>query len=254
MTEIKTVVCPNCGANTTNTENCEYCGSLLVRFADKGIDITNTTYLDNSAVLPGLIPELKKNLQLQKENPNIVVATDIAKELEDGSSLNFSIGSSTNGTKWPDGAIWNPNPGKYGLIIVFGFDRYIDDGHEEFNKKMDDLLNVFKGLTSFPLFVSHYCKGEDENGRNRYFRHYAIDFGQDVEGAARLISEYWVKVRGLSLNDSFDIFTNVGKYVAEARKDWDEAHGFGGNGCAVFLLPFVGAAAYFGYQLLQTIV
>lgn len=29
--EIKTIVCPNCGANTTNHQNCEYCGSMLVR-------------------------------------------------------------------------------------------------------------------------------------------------------------------------------------------------------------------------------
>ena len=29
--EIKTILCPNCGANTTNHQNCEYCGSMLVR-------------------------------------------------------------------------------------------------------------------------------------------------------------------------------------------------------------------------------
>ena len=29
--QIKTVACPNCGANTTNTQYCEYCGSKLVQ-------------------------------------------------------------------------------------------------------------------------------------------------------------------------------------------------------------------------------
>lgn len=37
--EIKTIVCPNCGANTTNHQNCEYCGSMLVRcYEMMGID------------------------------------------------------------------------------------------------------------------------------------------------------------------------------------------------------------------------
>lgn len=29
--QIKTVICPNCGANATNLQNCEYCNSILVR-------------------------------------------------------------------------------------------------------------------------------------------------------------------------------------------------------------------------------
>lgn len=31
----KTIKCPNCGALVTNTMNCEYCDSILVRFADE---------------------------------------------------------------------------------------------------------------------------------------------------------------------------------------------------------------------------
>ncbi len=34
--QVQTIVCPNCGANATNHHNCEYCGSLLVRFASTG--------------------------------------------------------------------------------------------------------------------------------------------------------------------------------------------------------------------------
>lgn len=34
--QLHTIVCPNCGANATNFKNCEYCGSLLVRFASTG--------------------------------------------------------------------------------------------------------------------------------------------------------------------------------------------------------------------------
>ena len=67
MSELKTFVCPNCGANTTNAQNCEYCGSLLVRFVEKGIDLSHTTYLNNDAVFPGLITQLKYNLKLQEK-------------------------------------------------------------------------------------------------------------------------------------------------------------------------------------------
>lgn len=48
MPELKSYTCPNCGANTTDARNCEFCGSLLVRFVEKGIDLSQTTYLDDT--------------------------------------------------------------------------------------------------------------------------------------------------------------------------------------------------------------
>ena len=33
METSKTIICPNCGAVSTNLENCEYCGSILVKIA-----------------------------------------------------------------------------------------------------------------------------------------------------------------------------------------------------------------------------
>ena len=65
--ELKSLVCPHCGANTTNMQNCEYCGSLLVRFVDKGIDISNTSYNNGDNIFPGLLTELRNNLTLQLE-------------------------------------------------------------------------------------------------------------------------------------------------------------------------------------------
>ena len=41
---MKAIVCPNCGANATNHENCEYCGSLLVRFVDQNIEYDEDNY------------------------------------------------------------------------------------------------------------------------------------------------------------------------------------------------------------------
>lgn len=40
--QIKTVICPNCGANATNLQNCEYCGSILVQCSAakaRGVDV-----------------------------------------------------------------------------------------------------------------------------------------------------------------------------------------------------------------------
>lgn len=39
--DIKTIICPNCGASTSNFHNCEYCGSFLVRKVREGTDLTS---------------------------------------------------------------------------------------------------------------------------------------------------------------------------------------------------------------------
>lgn len=73
-TQIKTVVCPNCGANATNLQNCEYCGSMLVRccdmienktdeIAELLDEIRNKTY-----VSPLLQKQVGKAIQLSKKH------------------------------------------------------------------------------------------------------------------------------------------------------------------------------------------
>jgi hypothetical protein len=76
---------------------------------------------------------------------------------------------------------------------------------------------------------------------SRYGREYAINFGTDAEGAARLISEVLIKVEGWSPTDTYDMFTNVGDNVERARKAWDEAHGFSNDnsGCAGIIIAFI---------------
>ena len=119
--------------------------------------------------------------------------------------------------------------GSDGLIVIKSFDRYVDlNGTEDFNKEMDDRLSRFKQLDCFELFTSHTCTSVDEYGYKRYFREYAIDFGKDAEGAARLISEILQKVNGWTLETNFDMLTNVGDDADKARREWLEAHGFGG--------------------------
>lgn len=239
MAELQTYVCPNCGANTTNAENCEYCGSLLVRFVEKGIELNQTSYTDNSEVFPGLITELKKNLKLQEENKGVAVSTDIKwKNDATGDILCVNILSASSELIFLDGTPMNIGAKAKGLIVVFGFETFADNSQwSEFNGRMDAQLKEFKQLKSFPLFTSHYGPFVDVDGLKRLGREYAIHFGEDAEGAARLISEVLIKVRGLKSTDSYDIFTNVGADIQKARNAWNEAHGISisnsnNDGCA----------------------
>lgn len=246
MAELQSYVCPNCGANTTNAENCEYCGSLLVRFVEKGIDLSQTSYTDNSEVFPGLITELKKNLKLQEENKGQFVATDIMwKNDATGDLLCVSIATASE-PAFLDGTPINLGPKAKGLIVGIGFETYADNSqYSEFNGRQDAKLKEFKQLKSFPLFTSHYGSFVDGQGFKRLGRQYAIHFGEDAEGAARLISEVLIKVEGLKPTDSYDIFTNMGTDVQKARDAWSEAHGYvtsktNNDGCAgVFIAGII---------------
>ena len=219
MAELQSYVCPNCGANTTNAENCEYCGSLLVRFVEKGIDLSQTSYTNNSEVFPGLITELKKNLILQEENKGLAVVTDIMwKNDATGDRGVVCILSASSETIFADGTPLSLGVKAKGLIVTFNYCTYADNSQwGEYNERMDTLLKKFKQLKSFLLFTSHYGSFVDEQGFKRLGREYAIHFGEDAEGAARLISEVLIKVEGLKPTDSYDIFTNMGTDIQKAR-------------------------------------
>ena len=227
--ELKTYVCPNCGANTTNAQNCEYCGSLLVRFVEKGIDLSHTSYLNNDAVFPGLVEELKRNLKLQEETPGVAVSTDLFKETETG----FDSLCIMSGLMWEDGIV-SPQfkqGTKKRLCIIISFDPYTDVSlDKEFNDEVNAQLAKFRQLDSFPLFTAHNCTYTDFAGQSRYGREYAINFGEDAEGAVRLVSEILIKVKGWSPTDQYDMYTNIGvDNIDRAREAWKVAHGFAGQ-------------------------
>lgn len=214
--ELKTYVCPNCGANTTDLRNCEYCGSLLVRFVERGIDVKSISYLNsNDWVLPGLIENLKKNLQLQLDNPKgTVVQTDIC-----GGQVSISVFSPADKMwKWRDGTeIVGLNSTDRGLIITLAFfDCRTPYGfrpllYRRKLEKQDEYKTNFHSLESFPLFLSHESKESSLDSTFTYTE-FAIDFGNDAEGAARLISNILLKVYGLSMQgNNIQITTNAGE-------------------------------------------
>ncbi len=231
MAELKSYVCPNCGANTTNAQNCEYCGSLLVRFVEKGIDLSHTSYLNNDAVFPGLVEELKRNLKLQSENPADWVSTDLSKLVEcEGDEIGEYLNIMSYVIWADDTASPEFSRGKKQLCIGFSFEKFIDIPElKESNDREDAKLAKFRQLDSFPLFTAHNCTVEDEDGVLGYEREFAINFGEDAEGAARLVSDILVKVYGWSPNDPYDMQTNVGDDIDRAREEWQAAHGLGAD-------------------------
>ena len=217
--EEKILKCPNCGANASNHNNCEYCGSLLVRFVEKGIDLSQTTYLDDTETFPGLINALKQNLQLQESTNESVVTTDIVGPVKWNDVGRDYIGCvlrNGNITFSDDTPV--PSKSKKGICIFFTFATYVDSGQEYFNQIQEEIRKRFKSLDCYPLFMEHIChytfKGEKRKGYE-----YFIDFGEDAEGAARLLSKIWKEVYEIPLDANVEYYTNAGgNNVAKARK------------------------------------
>ena len=254
--EIKTYTCPNCGAQITNTRNCEYCGSLLVRFAVHGIDVTKTEYMNDDYVFPGLKEELEKNLKLRKEHPSMSVATDIYKKNSDGTMFCMGI-LNCNNTYWQDDTLNDLESSESGLRIDLNFCKFNDSSCKEANDRNDSELSKFKKLDSFPLFTSHYNQNHiNSTGAECYGYEYAIDFGEDAEGAARLVSEILTKVYGVSVEENVDMFTNVGNDIATARNNWYKNHGFqtSNSGCMVAATALLVPTVYTVIKLLGTIL
>lgn len=201
MQEIK---CPNCGAPAKNHKNCEFCGSLLVRFANKGIDLSNTTYLNNDGVLPGLIRELEKNIELQKKEEGWV-NTDISCEDERYAGginiLGCVITSNNLVTQRGDFVFSNAETPSLG--VAFGFQIYNSEIESEIPLYKEHRIqkDKFEQLNSFSLFEPYVTPNSIDIAGYEYIEYlYAIDFGPDTEGAARLISEIANKVYGCPLN------------------------------------------------------
>ena len=144
--------CPNCGANATNHQNCEYCGSLLVRFVEKGIDLSKTTYLSDAEVFPGLTEHLRQNLRLQKDNPEQFVATDLYFNfIKKGAQTGYNGLSvlRTGFANWIDNSRIDNYGKTEGLVICFRFEydqfnpteyeKMYYEQHSRF-KELDDIL------------------------------------------------------------------------------------------------------------------
>ena len=220
--EMNVIKCPNCGASSTNHTNCEYCGSLLVRFVDKGIDLTTTSYLTNDKVYAGLIEALQQNLDRQDLSDSAVETGIFYKSSptvklsrkRHGVATVFRSGSTT----WSDGDPINLGDKNRGLVIKFSFDIHAEE-NDASDERIERQHQEFKALGSFPLFTSHSGIYMRPGSSSRFrSQEYAIDFGQDVEGAARLISEVLSMVYGIP-EDAQLIYLGEGEEIPVEKKN-----------------------------------
>lgn len=227
--EANLIKCPNCGANVTNHKNCEYCGSLLVRFAEKGIDISNTPYIDNSFVFPGLIEALEKNLEYQKEK-KCGICTSILYQDKLGWNIGYFSGMHIESYEEDLEEENDPN-----LYISRCFNICNNSRYADSNKINELMITRLSLLKSFPLFEKYESEdGELEGGGNLIRYEYGIDMGQDAEGAARLISEIIMKVDEICITDPVFIYTYYDNdegnaAYTRAYNNWCRAHGLEGE-------------------------
>lgn len=213
-----TYTCPNCGATITNSRNCEYCGSLLVRFAAAGIDLSETSYTSDAMTLPGLKEALKLNLQKQRYSGGQCCCTDIYKDdatVTTGKNAVFSVITTGLLVTSEDQYIY-PGAGG-GLAVIMSFDEFVDGEETEYIANQMRMHDTFKALPSCSLFQCFVSQGASMVTCFKRYE-YAIDFGEDYEGAARLISEIAIKVYGCEPGARLEYYTNVGEECIEQSR------------------------------------
>lgn len=189
--------CPNCGANISNALNCEYCGSLLVRFVEKKIDLSQTTYLNDDYNCVGLRHALQQNLSLQKSTQGIVT-TDVYAELDYTNGKRGLICSiMPSGMSKLGGTGADNHFTQCGLAVSFYFETIVSfplqttevlNRKKEINREEEKRMKMFRALDCAALFkrrVKFISKTVSKIKVTEYY----IDFGEDVKGATRLISK-----------------------------------------------------------------
>lgn len=187
---VTTIVCPNCGANTTNSHNCEYCGSILVRYAAINKSVDKETFSQDAKLIPGLAEELKKNLSYQKiKKVDEVVVTNIICgdsfwQVMETAHCNFGTETSN-----PFASADNAP----GIALRLSFHTREDD--PSYAEEEKARLAWFKQTDYFFMFTQqNHAKGVN----------YYIDFGNDITGATQLISSFIYKEIDASAYFSFE--------------------------------------------------
>lgn len=205
-------VCPNCGANTTNRQNCEYCGSLLVRFADKNIAIDENQYGHTAFRFAGLENALTQNLEEQARtygrnhihtlitSPSLGLELDVTNPKAQTELIIYTWGDSNSFRIKP--AIL-PNTDEQSLVICIRFyeitskmwaadTRYSHGIAPELNQANAEAHTRFQEMLIYDLFQLQTDKIVDVvtgmKVGNVY--QYYLNFGRDVEGAASIITQY----------------------------------------------------------------
>ena len=183
--ETKTIICPNCGATTNRTDHCEFCGSFLVEKVSKGIDVS--AYVDSVREIPmdsGLTKVLEKYLSLiqQHKGEEELIWLQIYT-INDNDCLNCRLSGNNQGIR----------------LMYYGNWR---NTHRQFENSL-----------IMPLFNRYDPTYTDDIPGDWWY----LDFGNDVQGAVKLISQFLREVYRLSFND---IYYKIG--LAEIGEIYDD--------------------------------
>lgn len=209
---VSTIICPNCGASTTNLRNCEYCGSLLVRFPMLGLSIDKKKYGSKTNLPSGLVNALQNNLDKQisgKKNNHIRTFIDcpfsgFSLEIVSPQSISeltkFHVPSTFCGEyellTMPKYQTASMNPS---LLVCIRFicpnllnkiQAPVDPLFSNFFTESIRQHQLFKALSESDLFT-HITEPLLTYGNIRYGTcdSYYIDFGADVVGAAQILTQ-----------------------------------------------------------------
>lgn len=261
--EAGTITCPNCGASTSNHQNCEYCGSLFVRYHDLGLQYDNHKYEEQ---IIGLKEALKDNLSAQKRNvqnhidtfircedPRFTIEVMNPKAMHDMIYYTLECNSGTVELHTqPSMQFQTSEPS---LLVCFRFVELptswtrFDSAAKDENDTQKAIHNRFKNMEEYPLF-KHVEEDlyTSANLKNSKFHSYYIDFGQDFEGAAAIISQYIKIVYGIynlaSLDVNYDLTVQTEEEYQTSVAN-QESSGKGMLWLAVLFFVACGIGGYF---------
>ena len=166
---VKAVICPNCGANTTNHYNCDYCGSFLVQRVSEGMDMTKYHNIAMRYKNDGLLRVIRDYVSMVKSDPD--TENDVWVE----SKTEHLVVVGNNRTD-EIARLW----GHDGIHVGITFFDDVDAEHRYSRFKMSNVASVFKPYT----IDGKACSNADELPVDE-LQFYA-DFGYDAEGACQV--------------------------------------------------------------------
>lgn len=231
MEQVSAIVCPNCGANTTNRVHCDYCGSVLVRFVDHGISIDSNKYGRTAKAIDGLEEALSGNLLMQEIcGENEYVITSMTADMD---FLRIQFIQSDAATIGTTGVNPLKNATKGNIALRFPFAVRSDDYATMMSAKEE--LNDFKKMDCFSLFTPQQYEGGIA---------YYIDFGRDTLTAAQVFTQITKEInRYDQLFDFQTIIKNKGDIDFDSTGALTQKEGYGKQ-IVMFIIAIIAIAFY----------
>lgn len=170
--------CPSCGAVASNLSNCEFCGSFLVRFKNSPEDKYSLAEA-YAARSHHEYREVRKLVQQIVEKQNLNSSNQPLSIIDTGlKDVTINIGDNE--------LLFKKVEAKSGIAL------------EIFFEEKNENLRKFRASPDFWLFEQYDGYYDGTNGHVTCYR---IDFGGDLDGAVRVLTEILKEVCGKTERD-----------------------------------------------------